>query len=177
MPRRRPRNVVQVPKRRLIEAEIQRIETQFGRAEPDRVVEAASDPANPLHSEFEWDDTVAGHKYRLEQARALIASIKTTVRTETRMVRAVAYVQDTRKEPNSQGYIHVSRVRSDEDLKKETLKQELDRSASVLSRAVNLAEALEMEVAEQLTELLDRLREIAEIVMEPSQPQRRSASR
>lgn len=26
----------------------------------------------PLHSHFEWDDSVAGHKYRLVQARRLI---------------------------------------------------------------------------------------------------------
>lgn len=39
---------------------------------PQDVVEAAEPKSSPLHSHFEWDDTEAGRKYRLEQARQLI---------------------------------------------------------------------------------------------------------
>ncbi len=41
---------------------------------PGIVVEEARPVDHPLHNNFEWDDTVAGHKYRLEQARELIRS-------------------------------------------------------------------------------------------------------
>lgn len=43
-----------------------------GIIQPVAVVEAASDPDSPLHSHFEWDDSVAGHAYRLAQARRLV---------------------------------------------------------------------------------------------------------
>lgn len=43
-----------------------------GQLTPDLVVKAAK-PANaPLHNRFEWNDTIAGHKYRLRQAADLI---------------------------------------------------------------------------------------------------------
>ena len=41
----------------------------------DLVKEAAS-AKHPLHGEFEWDDKKAGTKYRLNQARQLIASVR-----------------------------------------------------------------------------------------------------
>lgn len=40
------------------------------------VVDAALDPSSPLHSCFEWDDSLAAHQYRLVQARRLIASVR-----------------------------------------------------------------------------------------------------
>ena len=38
------------------------------------VVAAARDPLSPLHSKFQWDDSKAAHRYRLWQARQIIAS-------------------------------------------------------------------------------------------------------
>ena len=48
------------------------IRDQHGALTPVLIVEAASDPEHPLHSRFDWDDTSAGHKYRLEQAGTLL---------------------------------------------------------------------------------------------------------
>lgn len=42
---------------------------------PEAVVEKASNPRTALHKEFEWNDTVAAHLYRLKQARTLIRAI------------------------------------------------------------------------------------------------------
>ena len=39
---------------------------------PLQVVEHAIEPDSPLHPYFEWDDTIAGHRFRLEQAGGLI---------------------------------------------------------------------------------------------------------
>lgn len=47
-----------------------------GRLDPADVVEAARDPASPLHGYFEWDDTEAARQHRLGQARQLIRRIK-----------------------------------------------------------------------------------------------------
>lgn len=40
----------------------------------DYVAEAA-DADSPLHQTLEWDDSVAGHQYRLQQARNIIRSV------------------------------------------------------------------------------------------------------
>ena len=51
---------------------LQDIRDQHGALTPVLVVDAARDPEHPLHSRFDWDDTSAGHKYRLAQAGALL---------------------------------------------------------------------------------------------------------
>lgn len=45
---------------------------EVGSLTADLVVEAATPADHPLHSRFEWDDTVAGHAYRLTQAAQLL---------------------------------------------------------------------------------------------------------
>lgn len=45
---------------------------------PDIVVEEAAAPDHPLHSHFEWDDSVAGQFWRRHQAGQLIRSVTIT---------------------------------------------------------------------------------------------------
>ncbi len=40
------------------------------------LLDGAKSNRNVLHKAFEWDDAVAGHEYRLTQARTMIRSIK-----------------------------------------------------------------------------------------------------
>lgn len=54
-----------------------------GRLTPASVVNAARPKSSPLHAFFEWDDKVAGDKYRLHQASQLIRSVRMTVREGT----------------------------------------------------------------------------------------------
>lgn len=42
---------------------------------PANVVAAATPKKHPLHNRFEWDNGVAGHAWRCEQARQLIKSV------------------------------------------------------------------------------------------------------
>ena len=41
--------------------------------EPEVVVQEASSDDSPLHKYFEWDDSVAGQRWRVHQARMMIA--------------------------------------------------------------------------------------------------------
>lgn len=50
--------------------------TTDGQLTPGTVVSAAKAPRHPLHPYFEWDDTKAAKAFRLDQARALIRSIR-----------------------------------------------------------------------------------------------------
>lgn len=61
----------------------------------DSVVTEAKDKSNPLHKCFEWNNTKAGHQYRLEQARGLIRCIviKKEINNEQKEVRAFVNIK------------------------------------------------------------------------------------
>ena len=59
-----------------LRTELLAIREQAGRLTPAVVVMAAAAEDHPLHGRFEWDDAVAGHKYRLSQARELIRVVR-----------------------------------------------------------------------------------------------------
>ena len=69
-----------------------------GKLTPYDVVEDAKSPDCPYHNFFEWDDTKAGAKYRLMQARQLLnATIKTVeVKGEKLKQKAFFNVKDAR---------------------------------------------------------------------------------
>ena len=56
--------------------EIKAIRDKHGKLTPKLVLDTARSPQHPLHSQFEWDDEVAGERYRLAQARELIQSVR-----------------------------------------------------------------------------------------------------
>jgi len=56
-------------------AELRKIRDEYGDLRRRTIVNVARDPDHPLHSRFEWDDRVAGDKYRLVQAGELIRSV------------------------------------------------------------------------------------------------------
>src|SRR5437899_2675786 len=113
-----------------------------GRLTPDDVLADAQDPASPTHDCFTWDDTKAGHAYRLEEARALITSVRVTFKFEKTIVSSVAYVRDPSADVGEQGYVSISRLRSDSDAAREALVAEFSRVADMLRRARELAVAL-----------------------------------
>lgn len=42
---------------------------------PEIVLDVARDPLHPLHSRFEWDDSIAAEAYRRDQAQELIRKV------------------------------------------------------------------------------------------------------
>lgn len=54
-----------------------------GKLTPAIVVDEARDMEHPLHQRFEWDDEIAGEKWRREQARELIQSVRVVYREAT----------------------------------------------------------------------------------------------
>ncbi|GIW89962.1 MAG: hypothetical protein KatS3mg109_1339 [Pirellulaceae bacterium] len=97
-------------------------EAHGGRLLPEHVVEAARDPASPLHSHFTWDDGEAAHRYRLWQARQLIRAVLIKVPTPQGAVRTVhAYVHVTKANAQYYQRITVARVDELESYKREIL--------------------------------------------------------
>lgn len=56
--------------------QLRSIYEQHGKLTPAIVLDEARDEEHPLHSRFEWDDTVAAEQYRHHQAQQLIRSVK-----------------------------------------------------------------------------------------------------
>lgn len=59
-----------------LRTELLAVREQYGELTPANVVDAARNEEHPLHGRFEWDDAVAGEKYRLAQAHALIRVVR-----------------------------------------------------------------------------------------------------
>jgi len=68
--------------------EIQRAESIMGKITAETVLAVAYDESSPIHPLFEWDDSKAGHMYRLSQARSIINNIEVKVISddETRVI-------------------------------------------------------------------------------------------
>lgn len=78
---------------KIVGRELSAISKRHGHFTPENVLDAARSEESPLHRYFEWDDAVAGEKYRLDQARHLIRSVKVIYSdTQPRPVRAFCNV-------------------------------------------------------------------------------------
>lgn len=76
------------------------IRSKHGRLDPALVIEEARDETHPLHSRFEWDDSVAGEAWRRSQAHELIRSVRLVYReaTEKESARSVRAFHAVRRE-------------------------------------------------------------------------------
>jgi phenylpyruvate tautomerase PptA (4-oxalocrotonate tautomerase family) len=96
---------LKVQKNQLIAERVSQLLAKHGRLAPKFVVADAENPKSVLHDQFTWDDSIAGPKYRLAQARRLIASVTLVITRHTHVYRSVAFVRNPRIPPSEQGYI------------------------------------------------------------------------
>ena len=77
------------------------IHDSCGKLTPPIVVERARKKSSPLHELFEWNDGIAGHAYRLKQARDLIRRVHIiVVQNDVEVKRHVFFhTCDTNNEP------------------------------------------------------------------------------
>ena len=61
----------------LYKADAQKVADEIGSGQitPQEVLEKARDVNSELHKCFEWDDSIAAEKYRLQQARSIIINL------------------------------------------------------------------------------------------------------
>lgn len=118
---------------------------QDGRVTADDLLAEAKSESHPMHNDFEWDDTVAGHKYRLDQAREIIRTVRVTIIKGKKRVTSVAYVRDPDCKPNEQGYVSVAKVRTEVELAEEVFDNEISRIVMAYERAKELAIVLDLE--------------------------------
>lgn len=97
-----------------------------GRLTPEVVVKDATKASSPLHKYFEWDDTKAAEKHRLEQARGLIRTVVVRFNEDfdSEPVRAFVSVKVGGDEQPSYQPTHVALTRP--DLRGQLLNQAMD---------------------------------------------------
>jgi len=110
---------------------------------PAAVVRDAKKADSPLHRFFEWNVKRAAEHYWLDQARALITSVRVEVTTETKTVAAIYYTKHPGLDHGQQGYIGLATLRSDADLARQSLVAEFNAVAHLLRRAREHAAALD----------------------------------
>lgn len=101
-----------------LRAELETIYAQQGFLTPQMVVDAGTPEDHPLHARFEWDDTVAGSLYRLDQARDLIRSFTIRYRkADSEVEETVRFYHSVRTE-TGQVYRSLDDIQQSEFLQK-----------------------------------------------------------
>jgi hypothetical protein len=121
---------------RLSEA-IKATEDKDGHAIPKRVVEAARNPSNFLHKEFEWDDSVAAQLQREDRARELIREVRVMVIKGEKRVAVPTYVSDPRT--TSSSYVRTASIARSSPTKRMVMQAEIDQIRRLIERAMGLA--------------------------------------
>lgn len=96
-----------------------------GLLKPEDVVDFARDPNTALHSEFEWDDSLAAHEHRLNQARNVIRLVVTIIGEQPEPVRAFVSLPTDRV--SGGGYRSMADVVNDVSRRDEMIRDALER--------------------------------------------------
>lgn len=139
--------------------ELERIRAEVGDLTPQAVLLHAADERAPLHTAFEWDDSKAGHEYRLNQARGLIRAVVTIESAEVPEHRSYVLVRaDPAKEETS--YLPTVEVVNRPDLFGDAIRRlqsELRSARDSVNQISSLAAAMN-----SATERRERLRSVGE---------------
>lgn len=146
-------------RRKKIQKCLARLERE-GTITPDAVVEDARNVASPLHDLFEWDDSKAAHEYRLDQARAIIRTVRVVVNIDNAQVTSVRYVRDPRCESNERGYVSTATLRTQMDIARDAMSAEVSRVLASIARMQDVAIALGL--GDEVDDLLRSAQEIQE---------------
>lgn len=142
-------------RQRILKARLRELEDVNGLLLPERVVEAAKDPNDVLHAEFEWDDAKAAHAHRIEQARELIRSVKYTESVVDVPFKVPGNYVNVTLPSSERGYMPLDSVRTDVYLARQTLTREIGFCVSALERARSVADIIG--VREDLEQALSHL--------------------
>ncbi len=124
----------------IVGRELERIRKKTGLT-ADSVLAEASNRKHSLHGYFKWDDRVAAHEYRLNQARYLIRAIVRIEEPDSLPVRAFVTIS------NEEQYVPVMEVLSDKDRRKRLfmdVHKDIEHMKLKLSGYEDLVDLIEM---------------------------------
>lgn len=105
---------------------LERIEKRDGVVTKEAFLEESRPEDSPTHNMFEWDDTVAAEKYRLEQSRMIIADVVVTVERESKPRKVAGYVNVTLGKHNKAEYNSIGVAMEDTEKRKAVLSNAFD---------------------------------------------------
>lgn len=137
--------------REAVASALERIQAQHdGYLRPADVVAAAEDSRSVLHGYFEWDDTEAGHKYRIAQAGALIRQVRMLIiRSEPeakdkpvkmRLAPVRVYQSPEGNRTPDKGYQEVGAIMADPEKRQDLLRTVLRELSAIRRRYRDLEE-------------------------------------
>lgn len=119
----------------LIKAELEALKAG-GMIRPADVIQRAKSKKSALHNCFTWDDSEAGHQFRLLQARNLLRVYVLVEANNSIPVRAFVSLTTDRK--NGGGYRAVADVMSDDAMRLQMLRDALTQMRNVQKKYKNL---------------------------------------
>ncbi|HMF68916.1 MAG TPA: hypothetical protein VK602_15065 [Phyllobacterium sp.] len=129
----------------------------------EAVVDAAGLEDSVLHKHFEWNDGTAGHLYRLEQARALIRTLKIPVKLGPVTVNAPRFIPAI----NSVGtYRRLDEVVPGSEDARDLILTELGRMMGSIERVRRVALVIGMQ--DEVDHVMASLAGLREKVSEPA---------
>jgi hypothetical protein len=120
-------------------------EQNGGTITPEIIVDDAKRKESPLYECFEHDADRGLYQYQLIQARQLIRTVRVEIRTIHQTVRPHYFVRDPEMPSDQQGYVAIPVLQNDETRARSAVVAELKRVTQALSRARDIASALELE--------------------------------
>lgn len=111
------------------------MEERGGDIQAEELVVAATATSSPLHCLFEWDNSKAGHSFRVEQARQILRSIRVKIEQRGHTIVAPFYLRNPDLPPAEQGYTALPYLLTDKDRMRRVVVAELARAVGALTRA------------------------------------------
>ena len=121
---------------------------QHGELTPQIVVDEARPVDAPLHSRFEWDNDIAGEKYRLSQAAQLIRAVRIEYTSpgseEKKFIRAFSSLRESSEDAETTGYAPTEEI-LENPVTRKILLRNMERDITDLKRKYgHLAEFAQM---------------------------------
>ena len=102
------------PKKINLKQELTNVKEKYGSLSAHTVLAEAKKKSSPLHKFFEWDDSIASHKWRLHEARMLITTAKVYVNEQVSPDTVRAFV--SLKTDDGRRFVDTSEAMTNEDL-------------------------------------------------------------
>ena len=124
--------------------ELERIERKHGRITPGNVLEESRPTGAVLHSLFEWNDSAAAEKFRLEQAREVIGNIAVVRMIEGRPTEPVRAFVNLVPANRERGYSSIVKVLSNREYAHQLLETALAEFQALRNKYAILVELAEL---------------------------------
>ena len=148
-----------------------------GRVDPEVLVQAAKDPASPVHGDFDWDVQAAAKKHWLSTAQSLIRLVRITMTVENQTLVVPHYVPDPKRPSKSKKYVDITFAATNREMSRQIMLSEMDRIASAIRRAQDVATVLGHGLGDELDAWLGTVQSVRAKVEVKAPAQRRGTSK